>query len=61
MTIASIAILTSSPHIYTPSISDLRKAGHWNQADKDAETISDEYDPSKFPVDKPCQNSNFPN
>ena len=27
MTIASLAILTSSPHIYTPSLSDLRHAG----------------------------------
>ena len=28
MTIASLAILTSSPHLYTPSLSDLRKAGY---------------------------------
>ena len=27
MTIASLAILTSSPHIYTTSLSDLRKSG----------------------------------
>ena len=27
MTIASLLILTSSPHIYTPSLSDIRKAG----------------------------------
>jgi len=28
MTIASLAILTSSPHLYTPSLSDLRRAGY---------------------------------
>ena len=32
MTIASLAILTSSPHIYTASLSDLRQAGIINES-----------------------------
>lgn len=32
MTIASLAILTSSPHIYTASLSDLRQAGLINSS-----------------------------
>ena len=33
MTIASLAILTSSPHIYTTSLSDLRHTGQQNVSD----------------------------
>ena len=35
MTISSLAILTSSPHIYTSSLSDLRNSGINNQSESD--------------------------
>ncbi len=47
MTVASLAILTSSPHIYTTSLSDLRKAGTLN------ETIDPEHSVA-YDYQKPC-------
>ena len=35
MTISSLYILTSSPHIYTHSLSDLRNSGLYNQSESD--------------------------
>ena len=43
MTISSLAILTSSPHIYTASLSDLRQAGVVNTSSE-----------ATFEYQKPC-------
>ena len=45
MTIASLAILTSSPHIYTASLSDLRQAG----------VVNASLDEATFEYQKPCR------
>ena len=45
MTIASLAILTSSPHIYTASLSDLRQAG----------VVNASLDEALFEYQKPCR------
>lgn len=45
MTIASLAILTSSPHIYTTSLSDLRESGQLNLSS----------DSEVYEYQKPCR------
>lgn len=47
MTIASLAILTSSPHIYTASLSDLRKAGLINSSNPEDGNVSEYQQPCR--------------